>query len=167
MDPEAAFTFTGPRTLRMICAPDATVTSTSVSYGTWMVYAMVMLRMRDISLPMRMVSPRCSMGGFEMVSFSRFCGLSNPKPEARTSACTDTVRPAVPEMSTSPAALESSRRTGPVTVKVRTKLPPTDGPVLQPAETRTAASSTSGKLRFRWRAIPPPETQETRSGMLH
>src|SRR5260370_42670070 len=43
MAPEAGWTFTGPRTPLNVCAPHATVASTSASNGTWLAAAIVML----------------------------------------------------------------------------------------------------------------------------
>src|SRR5580692_4460635 len=91
-----------------------------------------------MSLPMRMVSPFCSIGGLLTISSRRFCGLPKPTPEERTSAWTWTLLSALPVMETLPDALASSRRIGAVTVRVRSKLPLAAGPMAQPALARAS-----------------------------
>src|SRR5881398_1847669 len=84
--------------------------------GAYFCVARDLNRIREISLPIRMVSPVCPMGGFATVSSKRFCGLSKPNPEARTSPRTCTFPSELPVMSTSPEAFVISRRIGPVTL---------------------------------------------------
>src|SRR5260370_19148660 len=112
---------------------------------------MLMLRMRRISSPMRMVSPRCSMGGLAMKSLMRFSGLAKPMPEARASAWMCTLPSEVPVMETSPDVLLSSRRRGPLTLSVRSKLPVAAGPMAQPALARAAKSNVRGTVTARLR----------------
>src|SRR5947199_9765082 len=97
------------------------------------------LRIREKSLPMRIVSPRCSMGGFDTISSKRFCVFSNPKPEARTSPLIDTVPAAPSVMSTTPDGLLSSRRIGRDTLNVRAKPSLTAEPAYKPATTTERA----------------------------
>src|ERR1700730_2994806 len=96
--------------------------------------------MRLMSLLMRMVSPFCSIGGLLTISSRRFCGLSKPTPEERTSAWTWTLLSALPVMETLPDALASSRRIGAVTVSVRSKLPLAAGPMAQPVLARAGVA---------------------------
>src|SRR5216684_517409 len=109
-----------------------------------------------------MVSPRCSIGGLASNSFRRFSGLSKPMPEARASPCTCTLPSALPVMETSPEVLLSSRRMGPFTLSVRSKLPLTDGPMAQPAAAKAAAKSKPARAAEVRCLIVPPLNRDRR-----
>src|SRR2546423_8413475 len=114
-----------------------------------------MLLLRRNSPPMRMVSPRCSMGGFASKSLMRFSGLSYPQPDARAVACTCTFPSALPVTETSPEVLLISRRMGAFTVSVRSKLPVAAGPMAQPAASAINASDPREAQNCRYLIDPP------------
>src|SRR5712691_1020786 len=78
-------------------------------------------------------------------------------PEAWASAWTCTLPSALPVMETSPEVLVSSRRIGPVTLSVRSKLPLTDGPIAQPALANAANAKPARAAKLRCLIIPPCE----------
>src|SRR6266404_3439386 len=78
-------------------------------------------------------------------------------PEAWASAWTCSLPSALPVMETSPEVLVSSRRVGPLTLSVRSKLPLTDGPIVQPAPAKAANSKPGRAAKLRCLIIPPCE----------
>src|SRR6266478_651629 len=60
-------------------------------------------------------------------------------------------------METSPEVLLSSRRIGPVTVSVRSKLPLADGPIAQPAVATAVKSKHARHADLRCVIVPPSE----------
>src|SRR5258707_3398508 len=78
-------------------------------------------------------------------------------PEAWASAWTCTLPSALPVMVTSPEVLVSSRRVGPLTLGVGSKLPLTDGPIVQPAPAKAANSKPGRAAKLRCLMIPPCE----------
>src|SRR6266436_3649233 len=97
------------------------------------------------------------MGGLASSSLRRFSGLSNPMPEERASAWTCTLPSALPVMETSPEVLLSSRRIGPLTLSVRSKLPLADGPIAQPALATVANNKHASPADLRSVIVPPCE----------
>src|SRR5882762_8072731 len=78
-------------------------------------------------------------------------------PEAWASAWTCTLPSALPVMETSPEVLLSSRRIGPLTLSVRSKLPLADGPIAQPALARAANNKHARPADLRSVIVPPCE----------
>src|SRR5579859_5705726 len=62
----------------------------------------------------------------------------------------------LPVMEMSPEVLLSSRRMGPLTLKVRSRLPVAAGPMAHPAPARAATSNASEAVIARFRRILPP-----------
>src|SRR3984893_19559470 len=62
-------------------------------------------------------------------------------------------------METSPDVLLSSRRIGPLTLSVRSKLPLADGPIAQPAFARAATTKPARAATLRCPIVPPIRVQ--------
>src|ERR1700730_12099918 len=62
-------------------------------------------------------------------------------------------------METSPEVLLSSRRIGPLTLSVRSKLPLTDGPIAQPAPVAATNSKAARAAKLRCLIVPPMRVQ--------
>src|SRR6266481_5665490 len=66
-----------------------------------------------------------------------------------------TLPSALPVMETSPDVLFSSRRIGPLTLSVRSKVPLADGPIAQPALATVANSKNAKPADLRCVIVPP------------
>src|SRR5467141_3303372 len=70
---------------------------------------------------------------------------------------------------TSPEVLCSSRRMGPLTLRVRSRLPLAEGPMAQPAAATVAKSKVTGTATAGLRRFisPPRAVKRTRARLLH
>ena len=85
IDPDAESIFTGPCKSLSVCPPDATVVVTSAFRGNSIVYSIETPLIRLSSLPTRMMSGFCSIGGFAESSLACLSGSLNRNPCARIS----------------------------------------------------------------------------------
>src|SRR5438445_7093789 len=117
-----------------------------------------MERIRSLVLPepTRIRLPCLSMGGLLAISSNRLRTSPGTQPRARTSPRMRTC-PASPALICAlPEPFTSSRRSGPLTLRLRSKLAELRGPPAHPAEATASASSAPRTAHPACFALPPP-----------